>query len=91
LLYTNRSDEAIKILHGALAPGGSSGFIQADSLLVFELAWALLSQARYSEAAEAFLRMTKLNDWSHATYLTLVLGEWPNFFDQRSNNNLPCV
>ena len=73
-LFTYKSQEAIKTLQGALTPGASSGFIQADALLVFELAWALLAEARYSEAADAFLRMTKMNAWSHATYRTLALG-----------------
>ena len=31
--------------------------------LVFELAWTLLSQRRYQEAADAFLRMTEMNNW----------------------------
>jgi tetratricopeptide (TPR) repeat protein len=72
--YTSRTDEAIEILQNALAPGVSSGFVQADALLVFELAWVLLSRSRYAEAADAFLRMTKMNTWSHATYYTLAAG-----------------
>jgi hypothetical protein len=31
--------------------------------LVFELAWTLLSQRRYQEAADAFMRMTEINSW----------------------------
>lgn len=53
---------------------GTSGFIQADALLVFELALILYSQARYLEAADAFTRMTKLNAWSHPTYMILTIG-----------------
>lgn len=75
-LFTYKAQDAIKTLQDALVPGASSGFIQADALLVFELAWALLIEGRYSEAAETFLRMTKMNAWSHATYLTLVLGTY---------------
>lgn len=31
--------------------------------LVFELAWTLLGQRRYQEAADAFMRMVELNSW----------------------------
>ena len=31
--------------------------------LIFELAWTLLSQRRYKEAAEAFIRVTEVNSW----------------------------
>ena len=34
---------------------------------MFELAWTLLSQRRYEEAAEAFMRMTELNTWCVAS------------------------
>jgi len=30
---------------------------------VFELAWTLLSQRQYAEAAEMFIRITQLNTW----------------------------
>ncbi|KIM31719.1 hypothetical protein M408DRAFT_20945 [Serendipita vermifera MAFF 305830] len=73
-LFTYKSQEAIKTLQDALAPGAASGFIQADALLVFELAWALLAEARYAEAAEAFLRMKQMNSWSRVTYLALASG-----------------
>lgn len=53
---------------------GTSGFMQVDSLLVFELAWILLAQARYKEAAEAFLRMLHVSSWSPATYTMLAAG-----------------
>lgn len=48
--------------------------MQVDSLLVFELAWILLAQARYKEAAEAFLRMLHVSSWSPATYTMLAAG-----------------
>lgn len=31
--------------------------------LVFELAWTLLADRRYEEAAEAFLKIKELNSW----------------------------
>jgi hypothetical protein len=31
---------------------------------VFELAWTLLSQRRYRESADAFIKMTTINSWS---------------------------
>lgn len=31
--------------------------------LVFELAWTLLSQRRYQESADMFMRMIELNTW----------------------------
>jgi hypothetical protein len=31
--------------------------------LVFELAWTLLSQRKYQEAADAFVKMTEINTW----------------------------
>ena len=42
--------------------------------LIFELAWTLLSQRKYEEAAEAFIRMTEMNSWSHATYYFIAAG-----------------
>ena len=32
--------------------------------IIFELAWTLLSQRRYKESAEWFLKVTELNSWS---------------------------
>ncbi len=49
---------------------------QADTLLVFELAWTLLGDRRYEEAAGWFVRMTELNGWSHATYYFIACGCW---------------
>ena len=31
--------------------------------LIFELAWTLLSQRRYQEAADTFIKMTEINSW----------------------------
>ena len=31
--------------------------------LIFELAWTLLSQRKYEEAAENFIRITTINSW----------------------------
>lgn len=60
------------------------------SQLVFELAWTLLGQRRYQDAADMFLRITELNTWcvtnrpvsfhlifsrrSHATYYFIAAG-----------------
>ncbi|KAM5532321.1 Outer membrane protein Iml2/Tetratricopeptide repeat protein 39 [Ganoderma adspersum] len=67
-------DGAIKVLQEGLAPGLPHTFAQADGLLIFELAWTLFSQRRYQEAAEAFIRMTEINSWSHATYYFIAAG-----------------
>ncbi|THH16482.1 hypothetical protein EW146_g4161 [Bondarzewia mesenterica] len=68
------ADGAIRVLQDGLQPERTSVFVQADALLVFELAWTLLSQRRYQEAAETFMRMTELNTWSHATYYFIAAG-----------------
>ncbi|KAL7283695.1 hypothetical protein ACG7TL_003131 [Trametes sanguinea] len=62
------------VLQGGLEPGHPHTFAQADGLLIFELAWTLLSQRRYQEAADAFIRMTEINSWSHATYYFIAAG-----------------
>ncbi|KAI0723829.1 outer membrane protein Iml2/Tetratricopeptide repeat protein 39 [Cerioporus squamosus] len=67
-------DGAIKVLQDGLAPGLPHTFAQADGLLLFELAWTLLSQRRYQEAADAFIRVTEINSWSHATYYFIAAG-----------------
>jgi len=43
-------------------------------LLIFELAWTLLAQKRYQEAADTFINITKLNTWSHGTYYFIASG-----------------
>ncbi|KAH8106957.1 outer membrane protein Iml2/Tetratricopeptide repeat protein 39 [Cristinia sonorae] len=65
---------AIDVLQAGLQPDRPHTFAQADSLLIFELAWTLLSQRRYLEAADTFLRMTEVNSWSHATYYFIAAG-----------------
>ncbi|KAI0289831.1 hypothetical protein BC826DRAFT_1029792 [Russula brevipes] len=67
-------DSAIVALQAGLAPDRTSVFLQADALLVFELAWVFLAQRRYEEAAKAFIQMTEINTWSHATYYFLAAG-----------------
>ncbi|CDO73644.1 hypothetical protein BN946_scf185014.g114 [Trametes cinnabarina] len=67
-------DGAIKVLQDGLKPGHPHTFAQADGLLIFELAWTLLSQRRYQDAADAFIRMTEINSWSHATYYFIAAG-----------------
>ncbi|KAL8281124.1 hypothetical protein RQP46_006482 [Phenoliferia psychrophenolica] len=68
----NDVDSAIKTIEHALAQGSS--FREADSLLVFELSWCYLSDARWEAAAASFIRMRELNSWSHATYLLMAAG-----------------
>lgn len=68
---------AISTLQAGLSPDRTSIFLQADALLVFELAWVYLSQRRYEDAAKAFIQMTEINTWSHATYYFIAAGcQW---------------
>ncbi|KAF7354120.1 Mitochondrial outer membrane protein [Mycena venus] len=72
LRMSNDPQGAIAVLQRGLeAP---QTFVQADTLLVFELAWTLLAQRRHQEAADAFVRLTELNSWSHATYYFIAAG-----------------
>ncbi|KAJ7052878.1 outer membrane protein Iml2/Tetratricopeptide repeat protein 39 [Mycena amicta] len=75
LRMSNDAAGAIAVLQKGLEPSPEqSRFVQADTLLVFELAWTLLAQRRHQEAADAFVRLTELNSWSHATYLFIAAG-----------------
>ncbi|KAF9449736.1 hypothetical protein P691DRAFT_774496 [Macrolepiota fuliginosa MF-IS2] len=74
LRMTHDPEAAIKVLQDGLKPDRPFSFAQADSLLVFELAWTLLGQRRYQEAADMFIRVTELNTWSHATYYFIAAG-----------------
>ncbi|GJE87054.1 mitochondrial outer membrane protein [Phanerochaete sordida] len=65
---------AIKVLQGGLEGPRPQSFRQADGLIIFELAWCLLSQRRYDEAAEMFVKITEINSWSHATYYFIAAG-----------------
>ncbi|KZV71865.1 hypothetical protein PENSPDRAFT_650290 [Peniophora sp. CONT] len=67
-------EEAMRVLRTGLGPNRPRGFEQAESLLVFELAWILLSHREYVEAAKQFLYITEINTWSHATYFFLAAG-----------------
>ncbi|KAH9901427.1 outer membrane protein Iml2/Tetratricopeptide repeat protein 39 [Cubamyces lactineus] len=67
-------DGAITVLQDGLKPGRPHTFAQADGLLIFELAWTLLSQRRYQEAADTFIKMTEINSWSHGTYYFIAAG-----------------
>ncbi|KAH7923486.1 hypothetical protein BV22DRAFT_1196685 [Leucogyrophana mollusca] len=71
---TSDAEGAIKTLKDGLSPGRTHSFRQADTLLAFELAWTLLSHRRYQEAADMFMKVTKLNSWSHATYRFIAAG-----------------
>ncbi|RXW20654.1 hypothetical protein EST38_g5215 [Candolleomyces aberdarensis] len=74
LRMTHDPDGAIRVLKDGLRPERTHSFAQADMMLYFELAWTLLAQRRYQEAADAFLKMTELNSWSHATYYFIAAG-----------------
>ncbi|KAF7313045.1 hypothetical protein MKEN_00989500 [Mycena kentingensis (nom. inval.)] len=77
LRMSNDADAAIAVLQKGLEVGPEPDkprFVQADTLLVFELAWTLLAQRRYAEAATAFVKLTELNSWSHATYYFIAAG-----------------
>ncbi|KAK7693929.1 hypothetical protein QCA50_003503 [Cerrena zonata] len=65
---------AIEVLQAGLKPDRPHTFVQADALLIFELAWTLLSQRRYKEAADAFIKVTEINSWSHGTYYFIAGG-----------------
>ncbi|KAF8132977.1 hypothetical protein EV363DRAFT_1327081 [Boletus edulis] len=71
---TRDAEGAIETLKGGLAPDRPETFPQADTLLAFELAWALLGFRRYEECAEIFLQLMDMNSWSHATYLFIAAG-----------------
>ncbi|GAA5820130.1 hypothetical protein JCM11251_005496 [Rhodosporidiobolus azoricus] len=66
------ADGAMKIIQDTLAQG--SEFREADSLLVFELSWLYLSQARFIETADSFDKMNTLNTWSPSTYVAISSG-----------------
>jgi tetratricopeptide (TPR) repeat protein len=67
-------ESAIKSLQAGLAVDRTSVFLQADALLVFELAWVFLAQRRHEDAAKMFMKMTEINTWSHATYYFIAAG-----------------
>ncbi|KAF9220192.1 hypothetical protein BS17DRAFT_788069 [Gyrodon lividus] len=71
---TKDAEGAIQTLREGLVPGREEWFPEADALLAFELAWALLGFRRYEECAETFLELTAINSWSHATYRFVAAG-----------------
>lgn len=74
LRMSGDAQAAITVLQEGLSPEHPQMFVQADALLLFELAWTLLSQRRYEESAKLFIEMTERNSWSHATYLFIAAG-----------------
>ncbi|KAI0261377.1 hypothetical protein BC834DRAFT_896500 [Gloeopeniophorella convolvens] len=74
LRMSGDAEGAITVLRAGLAPDRPSVFLQADALLVFELAWLYLAQRRYADAAKTFMHMTEINTWSHATYYFIAAG-----------------
>ncbi|KJA17945.1 hypothetical protein HYPSUDRAFT_218539 [Hypholoma sublateritium FD-334 SS-4] len=83
-----KADIAIDILNEGLHNNKGHSFAQADMLLVFELAWTLLSQMRYQEAADAFMRITELNSWSHGTYYFITAGCYFSLGDMEKAQSL---
>lgn len=71
---TLNPSKAIEILKRGLSAERPVKFVQADALLLFELAWTLLADRQYEEAAESFLKIKELNSWSHATYTFIAAG-----------------
>ncbi|TFK66270.1 hypothetical protein BDN72DRAFT_844550 [Pluteus cervinus] len=65
---------ALDVLQAGVKPERPGTSVQADGLLIFEMAWTLLGQRRYQESADAFLRITELNSWSHGTYYFIAAG-----------------
>jgi hypothetical protein len=59
------ADAAVRTLRAGLAPDPARPrkFVQAQSLLVFELAWILLAGREYALAAHEFLHITEINTW----------------------------
>ncbi|BGP48269.1 Mitochondrial outer membrane protein iml2 [Rhodotorula kratochvilovae] len=57
--YERRVDDAVRVIEDALAREKREGnsFREADSLLVFELGWLYLSQAKWVETADSFEKM----------------------------------
>ncbi|GAA5850339.1 hypothetical protein JCM8547_001838 [Rhodosporidiobolus lusitaniae] len=82
-----KPDEAIEIIQAALAKG--STFREADSLLVFELSWLYLSQARYIDCADSFERMNELNTWSPSTYVAITAGALADAYNSSPDQRTP--
>ncbi|KAF7986637.1 hypothetical protein HWV62_26454 [Athelia sp. TMB] len=90
LRMTHDAAGAVRVLEGGLAADGVAekvqgaeapapgvdevAFREADTLLIFELAWTQLAQRRYAAAGALFVRITELNSWSHGTYYFLAAG-----------------
>ncbi|KAF5337705.1 hypothetical protein D9758_017342 [Tetrapyrgos nigripes] len=74
LRMSGNPQAAIKVLQDGLSPQKKNHFVQADTLLMFELAWTLLAQRKYEEASSSFIRITELNSWSHGTYYFIAAG-----------------
>ncbi|BGP24888.1 mitochondrial outer membrane protein IML2 [Rhodotorula toruloides] len=92
--YERRSEDAVGIIVEALGREAQEGnsFREADSLLVFELSWLYLSQARFIETADAMERMCTLNSWSHATYIAIAAGALVDEInDQRRRGETPSL
>ncbi|KAF8163824.1 mitochondrial outer membrane protein IML2 [Crassisporium funariophilum] len=68
------AEGAILVMQEGLKPNRPHSFAQADMLLIFELAWTLLGQRRYQEAADTFIKITEMNSWSHGTYYFIAAG-----------------
>ncbi|KAI6040557.1 hypothetical protein EDC04DRAFT_3140213 [Pisolithus marmoratus] len=71
---TGDPEGAIVTLQEGLQGNPQKSFLQADTLLSFELAWSLFQRRRYEESAQVFMDVTKMNSWSDATYHFLAAG-----------------
>ncbi|KAF8891625.1 hypothetical protein CPB84DRAFT_1784122 [Gymnopilus junonius] len=74
LRMSHDPEGAITVLRDGLQINRTRSFVQADMLLLFELAWILLAQRQYQECADAFIKITELNSWSHGTYIYIAAG-----------------
>ncbi|KZV92878.1 hypothetical protein EXIGLDRAFT_836136 [Exidia glandulosa HHB12029] len=74
LRLSGKFEEAAAMLQVGLQHDPQRSFVQADVMLMYDLAWALLALRKYNEAAEAFVKLKDLNKWSPSTYNFLAAG-----------------
>lgn len=69
---SNDQEGAIAALEEGTKPGRPFVFKQADMMVVYELGWTLVGERKYQEAADVFLKMKDVNQWSVVSF-TVVL------------------
>ncbi|EJD53304.1 hypothetical protein AURDEDRAFT_110983 [Auricularia subglabra TFB-10046 SS5] len=74
LRFDGNFADAVTLLQERLQHDPSRSFVQADVILMYDLAWALFALRRYREAGDAFIKLKELNKWSPATYNCLAAG-----------------